>query len=196
MIIDYGFNMEETKERMLDIFKRHDLDFDNTILYLTHLHSDHVGLATFLQGKGVEVYISQVDGYIVNNPDVNWGDTYRNAILQGSSEDNFKIEEHPGYKYAITENLEYKEAVIGNTLNIGDYEFEIIDLSGHTPGITGLYEKNTNCSFAVTTFCKRLRRILHSGALNTAIVWALISRTWIKFIIWILCICFHRTENW
>ncbi len=147
MIVDCGFNMEETKRRMLDIFKKHDLDFDNTILYLTHLHSDHVGLATFLQEKGVEIYISEVDGYIVNNPDVNWGDTYKNAILQGLSEDNFKIEEHPGYKYAITEKLEYKEAIIGDTLNIGDYEFEIIDLSGHTPGITGLYEKKHKLLF-------------------------------------------------
>lgn len=147
MIIDCGFNMEETKERMLNIFKKHGLDFDNTILYLTHLHSDHVGLATFLREKGVEVYISQVDGDILNSPDATWDATYKNAMLQGLSEDNFKIEEHPGYKYAITGKLDYTEAVIGDSLKIGNYDFEIIDLSGHTPGMTGLYEKEHHLLF-------------------------------------------------
>jgi glyoxylase-like metal-dependent hydrolase (beta-lactamase superfamily II) len=55
MIIDCGFNTEETREIMLNIFEKHGLDFENTILYLTHRHSDHVGLATFLRDKGLEV---------------------------------------------------------------------------------------------------------------------------------------------
>jgi glyoxylase-like metal-dependent hydrolase (beta-lactamase superfamily II) len=147
MVIDCGFNMEETKTRMLDIFKKHGLDFDKTILYLTHLHSDHVGLATFLREKGAEVYISQADGEILNNPDATWDATYQNAMLQGLAEDNFKIEEHPGYKYAITGTLDYTEAVVGDFLNIGDYAFEIIDLSGHTPGMTGLYERKHHLLF-------------------------------------------------
>ncbi len=147
MIIDCGFNMEETKERMLDIFEKHELDFDNTILYLTHLHSDHVGLSTFLQEKGVEVYISRVDGEILNNTDASWDETYENAMLQGLAEDNFRIEEHPGYKYASIGTLDYTEAVIGDTISMGDYYFEIIDLSGHTPGITGLYEKKHRLLF-------------------------------------------------
>lgn len=147
MIVDCGFNMEETKERMLDIFKKHALDFGNTILYLTHLHSDHVGLATFLQEKGVKVYISKFDGEMLNNPDAAWDMVYKKAMLQGLSEDNFKIEEHPGYKYAITDKLDYTEAIVGDILNIGDYNFEIIDLSGHTPGMTGLYEKKHRLLF-------------------------------------------------
>ncbi|HHU53234.1 MAG TPA: MBL fold metallo-hydrolase [Clostridiaceae bacterium] len=156
MIIDCGFNMEETKEIILNIFEKHGLDFDNTILYLTHLHSDHVGLATFLREKGVEVYISQVDGDILNNPDATWDATYKNAMLQGLSEDNFKIEEHPGYKYAITGKLDYTEAVIGDSLKIGDYDFEIIDLSGHTPGMTGLYEKEHRLLFCGDHILQRI----------------------------------------
>lgn len=147
MIIDCGFNMEETEEKMLDIFAKHGLDFNTTILYLTHLHSDHVGLATFLQEKGVEVYISQVDGQILNNPDATWAATYENAMLQGLAEDNFQIEEHPGYKYAISGKLQYSEAVVGASLKVGDYEFEIIELSGHTPGMTGLYERKHQLLF-------------------------------------------------
>ncbi len=147
MIVDCGFNMEETKERMVEIFEEHSLDFNNTVLYLTHLHSDHVGLAAFLQGKGVEVYINKIEGDMLNNPDLQWVQVYKNAMLQGLSEDNFKIEEHPGYKYAITEKLKYTEAVVGESINIGDYSFEIIDLSGHTPGMTGLYEKNHKILF-------------------------------------------------
>lgn len=147
MIIDCGFNTKETREIMLDVFEKYALDFDKTVLYLTHRHSDHVGLATFLQDKGLEVYISRVDGNAVNAPDATWDAVYKIAMLQGLSEDNFKIEEHPGYKYALTGRLEYTEAVIGETVSTGDYDFEIIDLSGHTPGMTGLYERTHKLLF-------------------------------------------------
>lgn len=147
MVVDCGFNTKETRERILEIFEKHSLDFNSTLLYLTHLHSDHVGASSFLQEKGVEIYISKIDGDIVNNPDRQWARVYENAMFQGLAEDNFKIEEHPGYKYAITERLEYKEAVVGEYINIGDYSFEIIDLSGHTPGMTGLYEREHKILF-------------------------------------------------
>ncbi len=147
MVVDCGFNIEETRERMLEIFEKHSLDFNNTILYLTHLHSDHVGLSSFLQERGVEVYISKIDGDIVNSPDQQWAKVYENAMFQGLAEDNFKIEEHPGYKYAITDRLEYTEAVVGEYIDIGDFRFEIIDLSGHTPGMTGLYEREHKILF-------------------------------------------------
>ncbi len=156
MIVDCGFNLEETKQRMLDVFEKYALDFDKTILYLTHLHSDHVGLATFLRERGVEVYISQVDGKILNNPDATWAATYTNAMLQGLSEDNFKIEEHPGYQYAIEGKLDFREAIVGERLSIDDYEFEILDLAGHTPGMTGLYERKHKLLFCGDHILQRI----------------------------------------
>ncbi len=62
MIIDTGFNREDTKEHMMEIFKELDLKPENTILFLTHLHSDHTGLATYFQDMGLTVYISKTDG--------------------------------------------------------------------------------------------------------------------------------------
>jgi len=156
MIIDCGFNTEETREIMLNIFEKHGLDFENTILYLTHRHSDHVGLATFLRDKGLEVYISRVEGNAVNDPNHTWDATFKNAMLQGLGEDNFKIEEHPGYKYALEGMLDYTEAGIGDTLSIGGYDFEIIDLSGHTPGMTGLYERKHQLLFCGDHILKKI----------------------------------------
>jgi len=41
MIIDTGFNREDTKTDILDVFEQLDIKPEKTKLFLTHLHSDH-----------------------------------------------------------------------------------------------------------------------------------------------------------
>lgn len=67
MIIDTGFNREDTKEEILTVFKELNLQPKNTILFLTHFHSDHTGLASFLEEMGLTVYISKQDGERLNS---------------------------------------------------------------------------------------------------------------------------------
>lgn len=144
MIIDTGFNDDETKAEMENLMEKLELKPENTILYLTHLHSDHTGLAAYLQAKGMEVFISRADGEMLNNSlnleDVEWQNTIRQGMLQGMQAEGLEIENHPGYKFRPTERIDYIPAIPGGHIEIGDYDFEIVDLKGHTPGITGLYE--------------------------------------------------------
>lgn len=144
MIIDTGFNDDETKTEMANLMEELELKPEKTILYLTHLHSDHTGLASYLQAKGMEVLISRTDGEMLNNSvsleDVEWQNTIRQGMLQGMKEEGLEIENHPGYKFRPTERIDYTPAIPGDHIEIGDYDFEIVDLKGHTPGITGLYE--------------------------------------------------------
>ena len=53
MIIDSVFKNEENRKNMDDLIKELDLDLASTKLFLTHLHSDHVGLAKYLEDKGI-----------------------------------------------------------------------------------------------------------------------------------------------
>lgn len=151
MIIDTGFNRDDTKDEIIQVFDELDIRFEDTILYLTHYHSDHAGLAHFFQEKGSTIYVSKVDGDMINNSmnkyDTVWINAIKNAKLQGLQEDNLDLENHPGFKYRPKEFINYKVAVFGEHIQIDDYDFEIIDLSGHTPGITGLYEKNHKILF-------------------------------------------------
>ena len=151
MIIDTGFNREDTKEDIMKIFKELNLKPENTILFLTHLHSDHTGLATYLEEMGLTIYASKIDGDLLNNSveklDSMWQDTIQQGVWQGLEEDQLDIEDHPGFKFRPTAHINFIPAIPGEYIQIGEYNFEIIDLKGHTPGIVGLYEKEHKILF-------------------------------------------------
>lgn len=86
MIIDTGFNREDTKEEITKAFEELDIKPENTILFLTHLHSDHTGLASYFEEIGLTIYISKIDGDLLNNSvnksDQMWQNVIENAKLQ------------------------------------------------------------------------------------------------------------------
>ena len=146
MIIDTGFNNPENRANMEELFERLNLDPLKTKLFLTHLHSDHVGLAKWLYDKGIgDIYISEKDGKMVesgiNKEDFQWQNIIKNAHFQGLGPENLKIEDHPGYKNRPKEAFPHTKIKPGWEISIGDYNFVAIDEEGHTPGMLGLYEK-------------------------------------------------------
>ena len=149
LIVDTGFRTEEIEEIMIDAIKTLKLDLEKTSLFLTHHHSDHTGLASFLEKKGVQVYMSKVDGELLASyiDGDSWSITFEHGMMQGLEEDNVRIETHPGLKYQPPEMFNYSPLEPGEFLKIGDYNFEVIDLIGHTPGIVGLYEKEQKIFF-------------------------------------------------
>lgn len=152
MIIDTGFNNPENRANMEELFERLNLNPLKTKLFLTHLHSDHVGLAKWLSDKGVgDIYISEKDGKMVENgikkEDFQWQNIIKNAHFQGLGPENLKIEDHPGYKNRPREAFPHTKIKPGWEISIGDYNFVAIDEEGHTPGMLGLYEKEHKILF-------------------------------------------------
>lgn len=152
LIVDTGFNNPENRANMDKLIEDLDLDLSKTSLFLTHLHSDHVGLAKYLQDKGIkEVIMSEVDGYIVDQgltlEGEQWQALLENAKLQGLESENLDIHDHPGYKNRPEESFDYKKVRPGDTLDIGDFHFVLLDEAGHTPGMLGLYEKEKKILF-------------------------------------------------
>lgn len=110
MIIDTGFNNPENRANMEELIKRLDLNLLKTKLFLTHLHSDHVGLAKWLDDKGIgDIYISEKDGKMVENginkEDFQWQNIIKNAHFQGLGPEKLKIEDHPGYNKISVNNV-------------------------------------------------------------------------------------------
>lgn len=152
LIIDTGFNNEEVRQAMMNYIRALELDISKTDLFLTHLHSDHVGLASFLQAQGIgNIYMSKVDGEIVrdavNAGGIQWSYVLENAHKQGLKVDNLKLEDHPGFKNRPSDIFDYIPCHIGDTLDVGDFHFIMIDEEGHTPGMLGLYEPNKKILF-------------------------------------------------
>ena len=123
----------------------------NTIIFLTHLHSDHTGLANFFDKKGAKIYASKIDGDIMNNSlsreDSYWQGVLTDAISQGLEEDKLSLDDHPGFKYRAREYINYTAAYPGDRIKIGEFNFEVINLEGHTPGCIGLYDEVSKIFF-------------------------------------------------
>ena len=152
LIIDTGFNNPENRANMEELFERLNLNPLKTKLFLTHLHSDHVGLAKWLYDKGIgDIFISEKDGKMVENginkEDFQWQNIIKNAHFQGLGPENLKIEDHPGYKNRPREAFPHTKIKPGWEISIGDYNFVAIDEEGHTPGMLGLYEKEHKILF-------------------------------------------------
>lgn len=152
LIIDTGFNNEENRKNMDDLIKDLNLDLSKTSLFLTHLHSDHVGLASYLYKKGIkEIYLSEVDGKILDSgsglSSKQWQNIIKNAKAQGLEDENLDIHEHPGFKNRPQESFPYKAVKENDKLTIGEFNFTLIDEAGHTPGMLGLYEGDKKILF-------------------------------------------------
>ncbi|MGF0095174.1 MBL fold metallo-hydrolase [Peptoniphilus sp. SGI.035] len=152
MIVDTGFNTEEIREEMLSFIKDMEVDLSKTILFLTHLHSDHTGLATwFHEELGVTIYMGDIDYQMMSSMvDANskrWKDVMATVHLQGLDKDNLKIEEHAGFRYRPKAKFPYVSFNPDYILRVGDFTFRGKDLSGHTPGMIGLYEENKKILF-------------------------------------------------
>lgn len=149
LIIDTGFNCKECKESLFNGIEELGIDLNKTDLLITHLHSDHSGLAVELYKKGVKIYVGNIDGVLINKmTKVQYWKKLEGYIkLFGLEKDNMSFADHPGEKYCPKEPIEFTPLKEGDVLNVGEYSFEIIDIPGHTPGHIGLYEKNHKIFF-------------------------------------------------
>ena len=61
LIIDTGFNRPECRRSLWEGIRELNLNLEMTSLFLTHLHSDHIGLAGDFAKQGCKIYMSQAD---------------------------------------------------------------------------------------------------------------------------------------
>ncbi len=149
LIIDTGFNMKECKEAFMDNIEELNIDLTKTDLLITHLHSDHSGLAAEVSKKGAGLYAGKIDGpmMLAMTKDEYWKRFEGYTRIFDLEKDNLLFHDHPGYKYCPKEALEFNLLKEGDLLEVGDYAFEVIDIPGHTPGHIGLYERNHRLFF-------------------------------------------------
>lgn len=143
LIIDTGFNMPECLAAMQAGLRELDVDLEKTELFLTHLHSDHTGLASILMPPGSTIYMSRID-YTLFRSSLT-GDFWvkRDAAF---AEEGFPIESlrnlqrtNPAKAFAPSGMFQATTFEDGYTFSIGPYQFRCVLTPGHTPGHTCLY---------------------------------------------------------
>ncbi|MDR5658688.1 MBL fold metallo-hydrolase [Serpentinicella sp. ANB-PHB4] len=149
LIIDTGFSHPEVEASFMKGIKELGLDLNKTDLLVTHLHSDHTGLAAKLHKEGMKVYAGSIDGKLINEMTTNqyWERFNDYKVMFDLEKDNVSFDNHPGYLYCPKDPINFEYLEENDTLKIGNYTFEILNIPGHTPGHIALYEKEHKLFF-------------------------------------------------
>lgn len=152
LIIDTGFHTAEGEALIREAMAALGMEPSHTRLFLTHLHSDHTGLADRLAKTGVRVSMGPVDLALLRSSLDPSGDFWQEvlaiSIEQGLSADHLALSDHPGFRYRPLALPEVAISRPGDRFLVGDYLFEVIDLPGHTPGLQALYEPKHGLLFS------------------------------------------------
>ncbi len=142
LIIDTGMNREECMREMQSCLSTLNVDLKRTDFFITHLHSDHIGLVGDLVSDTSKVYFNAKETYLAYPDDGHWQRISENFRLHGFPEDELRraMERHPGRVYGPRHAISFCLLQEGDALDAGDYSFRCIETPGHTPGHICLYE--------------------------------------------------------
>ena len=143
LIIDTGWNREECMDAMQTGLKELGVDLRKTDFFITHLHSDHLGLVSNLITDTSMIYFNQPDADWFKGG-FSWDDFVSFARLNGYPENELQAVTlgHPGFKFRSKENLDFHILKEDDTISIGNYAFNCVETPGHTRGHMCLYEAN------------------------------------------------------
>jgi len=144
LIIDTGMNRQECIDEMSSCLEQLNVDLNKTDIFVTHLHSDHLGLAANLASDTSKVYFNKLEASIVRSEALvkhwqNFDAIYREY---GFPEGELKkaMESHPGYLYGPKRPIDFIIVQEDYTVDVGGYSFRCIQTPGHSPGHMCLYE--------------------------------------------------------
>jgi glyoxylase-like metal-dependent hydrolase (beta-lactamase superfamily II) len=117
------------------------VDITKTDFFITHLHSDHLGLVSSLATDSSTIYFNQPDAERIK-AGIFLDVLIAFARLNGFPEDELQTISytHPGFKYRPKEDLDFHILKEGDTVRISDYVFNCVETPGHTKGHMCLYE--------------------------------------------------------
>jgi glyoxylase-like metal-dependent hydrolase (beta-lactamase superfamily II) len=141
LVVDTGWNQKECLNTMQKGLKQLGVDIRKTDFFITHLHSDHLGLVSDLITDTSRIYFNQPDADRFHSG-IPLDDFIAFARLNGYPEDELQevIHSHPGFKFRTKGDLVFHILKEGDRIGIGDYQFQCIETPGHTKGHMCLYE--------------------------------------------------------
>ncbi len=143
LLIDTGFNEPGCYAALTAGLEELGAKPEETDIFLTHLHSDHAGLAFRLQRSGTRVYISAPDAAIldVNTVGAHWKRVDAVFLSEGFPAE--KLEKLPfenvAQTYAPAKNCVFTFVRAGDMLSYGGHQLQVLDAAGHTPAQLCLY---------------------------------------------------------
>jgi len=148
LIIDTGFNREECLSAMNTSLQKLKVDLNETDIFVTHLHVDHMGLAGTLAQDKSKIYFNKQEAIQVQNKQVSdnyyWQKIVDVYVENGFAAEGAKkaMESHPAHKFGLKREIDFTLVKEGDVIDIGDFHFQCVATPGHSPGHMCLYEAN------------------------------------------------------
>lgn len=138
ILIDTGFRRTSCINIMREAIKELELDMNKTDILLTHLHSDHSGLAPTLARPGTRVYISrkEIPWLLAETRDLLWNENNLGFVRAGFSPELVYDEDNYNKSSRMSPALSFKDYLPiddGDEFVCGDYTLKAIATPGHTP---------------------------------------------------------------
>jgi len=150
--VDTGFNMPESREAITGGLAEIGVEMNDTDIMLTHLHSDHTGLAPSISGPDSKLFMSGIDLKIFklfNDP--GYLEELDSIFLSfGLSEQELLKNKrlNPAMIYLPEKDAEYTSIDDGHVFDLGTCRLECIMTPGHTPGHICLYDRENKLFFS------------------------------------------------
>ena len=153
LVIDTGMNRPECRSAMESGLRDLNVDLTRCDFFITHLHSDHLGLVSHLATEGSTVYFNRIEAEMIRMMKEQGGFGSRMsdfARLAGFSDAEVKdsLANHPGLKFQAPHSVEFSIMDEGDRLDVGGYHFECIHTPGHSPGHLCLYDADAKLMVA------------------------------------------------
>lgn len=151
LLIDTGFRWETCRAACEQQLAEAGTDRDRTDIFVTHLHSDHAGLAPDLIRPGCHILIGETDGRGVGDymDGAHWRGLYARYVLDGFSqvEADRLFGANPAQTAAPRAWGQYTPLRDGDVLSYGRRRLRCLLTPGHTPGHMCLYEPEAGWLF-------------------------------------------------
>ena len=149
LVIDTAFNRRECKDALVGMLAELGFSPDSVDYFVTHLHADHLGLASSLARNGTIVYFNEPDLPLARPADSYWQEMGRVYESHGMplSDSKVAMEKHPGRIYGPERDFPYTVVHDGDIIRKGVYTLRCVQTAGHTPGHMCLLIEGANVLF-------------------------------------------------
>ncbi|MDR1131922.1 MAG: MBL fold metallo-hydrolase [Oscillospiraceae bacterium] len=138
LLIDTGFNHPDCRACLLAGLEELDVNMAETDVLLTHLHSDHTGLAPEIAVPGTRVYIGRGEiPWLYGQTRIDlWAADAAGLLRQGFSAEAVAESVQDAASRSMSPDIGFSAYLpidAGDSFVCGDYTLEAVETPGHTP---------------------------------------------------------------
>lgn len=143
LVIDTGFNTDQCFDAMTTGLGTLGIDLSRTDFMLTHMHSDHTGLAARLATPESRIFIGRADAPVFDDG-IDWSPIVEYAVRHGFEREELSsaLASHPGIRFRPLKMPPLNRLDDNDRMDVGRYRLRCISTPGHTKGHMCLFDEN------------------------------------------------------